>query len=56
MFAATDVDMAEWIIDDTCLIFFDPRPSTNQSTSLKSGLLFLLMVSVRTYIRTYKTY
>ena len=35
--------------------FVDPRPSTNQSTSLKSGSLFLLMVSVRPYIRTYKT-
>ena len=27
--------------------FIDPRPSTNQSTSLKSVSLFLLMVSVR---------
>ena len=27
------------------------RPSTNQSTSLKSGSLFLVLVSVRTYIR-----
>ena len=26
----------------------DPLPSTNQSTSLKSGSLFLVMVSVRT--------
>ena len=26
----------------------DPRPSTNQSASLKSGSLFLVMVSVRT--------
>ena len=50
-------------IDDTCLScnrtgstlkllgssedIFDPRPSTNQSTSLKSSSLFLLMVSVR---------
>ena len=38
----------------------DPRPSINQSTSLKSGSLFLLMVSVRpsvhTYVRTNKTY
>ena len=31
------------------LCFIDPRPSTNQSTSLKSGSLFLVMVSVRTY-------
>ena len=30
-----------------------PRPSTNQSTSLKSGSLFLVMMSVRTYIRPY---
>ena len=29
--------------------FFDPRPSTNQSTSLKSGSLFLVIVSVRPY-------
>ena len=28
----------------------DPRPSTNQSTSLKSGSLFLVMVSVRLYV------
>ena len=27
----------------------DPRPSTNQCISLKSGSLFLVMVSVRTY-------
>ena len=27
--------------------FIDPRPSKNQSTSLKSGSLYLLMVSVR---------
>ena len=31
----------------------DPRPSTNQSTSLKSGSLFLLMVSVRPSVRPY---
>ena len=33
----------------------DPCPSTNQSISLKSGSLFLVMVSVRPYIhvRTY---
>ena len=43
--------LAEWIIDDTCLV--DPRPSTNQSTSLKNGSLFLVMVSIRTYVRTY---
>ena len=34
---------------------FDPCPSTNQSTSLKSGSLFLVMVSVRTYVRTLRT-
>ena len=34
---------------------FDSRPSTNQNTSLKSGSLFLVMVYVRPYIRTYKT-
>ena len=33
------------------LIYIDPRPSTYQSTSLKSGSLFLLMVSVRPYVR-----
>ena len=30
---------------------FDPRPITNQSTNLKRGSLFLVMVSVRTYVR-----
>ena len=30
-------------------LFFDPRPSTIQSRSLKSGSLFLVMVSVRPY-------
>ena len=30
---------------------FDPRPSTNQSTSLKSGSLFLVMEAVRTYVQ-----
>ena len=35
----------EW--HQSCLV--DPRPSTNQSTSLKSGSLFLVMVSVRMY-------
>ena len=33
------------------LAVFDPSPSTNQSTSLKSGSLFLVMVSVRTYVQ-----
>ena len=33
----------------------DPRPSTNQSTSLKSGSLFLVMVSDRTYVGTKHT-
>ena len=46
-----NVGLAEWIIDDTCLV--DPRSSTKQSTSLKSGSLFLVVVSVRTYVRTY---
>ena len=36
----------EWIIDDTCVI--DPLPNT----SLKSGSLVLVMVSVRIYVRT----
>ena len=35
----------------TPAFLIDPRPSTNQSTSLKNGSLYLLMVSVRT--RTY---
>ena len=35
------------------VLIFDPRPSTNQSTSLKSGSLFLVMVSVRPSILTY---
>ena len=39
--------------DNVVRKFFDPRPSTNQSTSLKSGSLFLVMVSVRPYIRMY---
>ena len=30
---------------------FDPHPSTNQSTSLKSGSSFLVMVSVGLYVR-----
>ena len=30
----------------------DPRPSANQSTSLKSGSLFLVMVSVRPSVHT----
>ena len=32
---------------------FDPRSSTNQSTSLKNGSLFLVMVSIHTSIRMY---
>ena len=40
------VGLVEWIIDDTCLI--DPRPSTNQSTSLKV-IHLIFIVSVRTY-------
>ena len=44
--------------DYVCCGIFDPRPSTNQSTSLKSGSLFLVMVSVCPCVcnvRTYKT-
>ena len=32
----------------------DPRPSTNQSTSLKSGFVYLLMVSVRPSVQNTK--
>ena len=34
-----------------CFLYIDPRPSTNQSTSLKNGSLYLLMVSVRPSVR-----
>ena len=34
------------------LILIDPRSSTNQGTSLKSGSLFLLVVSVRPSVNT----
>ena len=40
---------------DTLQLSIDPRPSTNQSTSFKSGSLFLVMVSIRTSVRT-RTY
>ena len=42
--------LARPTVSPIATIVFDPRPSTNQSTSLKSGSLFLLMVSVRPYI------
>ena len=32
----------------------DPRPSTKQSTSLKSGSLFLMMVSVHNRSKSFK--
>ena len=41
------------LVPNKVKLSIDPRPSTNQSTSLKSGSLFLVMVSVRTYVSTY---
>ena len=35
------------------VLYFDTRLSTNQSTNLKSGSLFLVMVSVRPSVRTH---